>query len=259
MEPQTPLVLREDLDGIVRLTLNHPQRRNALSRAMLTQLREHLLAIEADRSLRVVILKAHGPTFSSGHDLRELAASSPTELRAIFELSAEVMQTFPSLPQPTIAEVHALATAAGCQLAASCDLIVAATTASFSTPGVKIGLFCTTPSVPLSEALPPKKTLEMLLTGQPLSASDAERFGLVNQVVAPQELAEHTLALARSIAVASPTVLATGKRNFYRLLGLGRQAAYQLATPIMAEQAAALAGREGMAAFLEKRPPVWPE
>ncbi len=226
---------------------------------MLTQLREHLLAIEADRAARVVILKANGPTFSAGHDLRELAGSSPAELRAVFELCTEVMQTLPRLPQPTIAQVHALATAAGCQLAASCDLIVAATTASFATPGVKVGLFCTTPSVPLGEALPHKKTLEMLLTGQPLSASEAERFGLVNRVYAAEELEEQALALARSIAAASPAVLAAGKRNFYRLLGLSRQAAYQLATPIMAEQAAAPAGREGMAAFIEKRPPLWPE
>jgi enoyl-CoA hydratase/carnithine racemase len=252
------LIQYEDLDGVVRLTLNQPSRRNALSRALLMELRKQLELVAGSSVVRVVIVAAAGPVFSAGHDLRELRAATPEQTQEIFSLCTEVMQKLTALPQPVIAQVQGLATAAGCQLAASCDLIVAATTASFATPGVKVGLFCTTPSVPLFGVLPEKKLLEMLLTGEPLSAEEAKSLGLVNQVYPPERLAEATLTLARHLAMASSQVLAEGKRSFYRLRHLERTAAYAEATCLMATQALAPPAREGMAAFLEKRPPRWP-
>lgn len=258
MADDNALILSEDLDGVMRLTLNQPARRNALSRALLMELRQQLEKVTASAAVRVVIVAAAGPVFSAGHDLRELLAATPAQAQEIFSLCTEVMQKLAALPQPVIAQVQGLATAAGCQLAASCDLIVAATTASFATPGVKVGLFCTTPSVPLFDVLPPKKLLEMLFTGDPLSAQEAERLGLVNQVHPPERLAEATLALATRLTKASAEVLAQGKRSFYRLRQLERTAAYAEATCLMAQQALAPAAREGMAAFLEKRPPRWP-
>lgn len=258
MTDDQALIQCEDLDGVVRLTLNQPARRNALSRAMLTELRQHLDMVTSTPAVRVVIVAAAGPVFSAGHDLRELLAATPEQAQEIFSLCTEVMQKLTALPQPVIAQVQGLATAAGCQLAASCDLIVAASTASFATPGVKVGLFCTTPSVPLFDALPPKRLLEMLFTGDPMSAQEAQRLGLVNQVCPPEQLAEATLALARRLATASAQVLAEGKRSFYRLRHMERSAAYAEATCLMAAQALAPAAREGMAAFLEKRLPRWP-
>lgn len=253
------LVLRDDVEGVARLTLHQPEKRNALSLAMLQALGTHLERLRAEPSVRVVIIRAAGPVFSSGHDLREIAASSPEQLAEIFALCTEVMEWLPALPQPVIAEVQGLATAAGCQLALSCDLVVAAESASFATPGVKVGLFCTTPAVPLRSALPPKKALEMLLTGQPLAASAALQLDMINRVCPPAELEQVSLALARQIAQASPAVVAAGKRDFYRMLSLSRSEAYALAVPAMARQAAAPACHEGIKAFFEKRPPVWPE
>lgn len=251
------LILSEQMEGIVYLTLNQPDKRNALSLALLQQLHVKLTAIQRDPSVRVVILRANGPVFSAGHDLKELAASDENQLRAMFHLCGEVMELLPALPQPVIAQVHALATAAGCQLVASCDLIIASTAASFATPGVKVGLFCTTPGIPLVRALPEKIALEMLLTGTAISADQAHRWGLVNRVTSPETLAEETLNVARKITAASPRVIAEGKRAFYHQAKLDRAAAYAYAEPLMVAQAQAPDCREGVAAFVQKRPPQW--
>lgn len=252
-----PLVLFEASERIGVLTLNHPEKRNALSRAMLETLRDHLQQIREDMQVKVVILRAMGPVFSSGHDLKEMAAASESEAQAIFAACTSVMEGVRTLPQPVIAEVQGLATAAGCQLAASCDLVMAAETAAFATPGVKIGLFCTTPSVALCRAVPTKKSLEMLLTGQPITAQKAEQMGLVNHVLPGDQLAAATLELARVIASASQATLRLGKKAFYEQLPLERPAAYEYAQRCMVENLAYPDAQEGMRAFLEKRPPVW--
>jgi enoyl-CoA hydratase/carnithine racemase len=251
------LVLYEVLDGVAVLTLNHPEKRNALARDMLASLKERLERIAADAKVRVVILRAAGPVFSSGHDLRELANASTAGHAEVFALCTDVMESIRKLPQPVIAQVHGLATAAGCQLAATCDLVVASEDATFATPGVKIGLFCTTPAVALSRAVPPKKAMEMLLTGTAISAAAAERAGLVNRVVPRERLDEETMTLARQIAASSRNTLAMGKQAFYRQLPLDRPAAYELAQRVMVENAATADAQEGMRAFLEKRPPSW--
>jgi enoyl-CoA hydratase/carnithine racemase len=250
------LVLLEKSEAIVTLTLNQPERRNALSSAMLEAL---LRALREVRSMvaRVVILRANGPVFSSGHDLKELTSAGPAEREHIFALCTEVMQAIRHLPVPVIAQVQGLATAAGCQLAASCDLIVASTQASFATPGVKIGLFCSTPAVPLCRSLPPRKALEMLLTGEAISAAEAERWGLVNRVVQPDQLESETRRWARELAERPPDVIALGKRIYYEQLPLDVTAAYSIAQAAMVENAGYANAKEGMRAFLEKRRAVW--
>jgi enoyl-CoA hydratase/carnithine racemase len=254
-----PLLLVENLDGIRRLTLNHPEKRNALSSALLQALADALGRIQNDRSIRIVILRAAGPVFSAGHDLRELTGTSEAENKELFALCTRVMEGLRLLPQPVIAEVDGLATAAGCQLVASCDLVMASDKASFATPGVKIGLFCTTPGVAVARAVMTKKALEMLFTGSPVTAADAERYGLVNHVVSSAQLAEATLELARQIINASPSILALGKHAFYRQITLDRPEAYCLAEKVMVENLEDPAAREGITAFLEKRPPRWPK
>jgi enoyl-CoA hydratase/carnithine racemase len=251
------LVLYEVVDGVAILTLNHPEKRNALSRSMLASLREQLKRSAADPGVRVVVLRAAGPTFSSGHDLRELVNAPEADRVSLFALCTEVMETIRKLPQPVIAQVHGLATAAGCQLAASCDLVVASDDAAFATPGVKIGLFCTTPGVALSRAVTPKKAMEMLLTGTPITAAAAERAGLVSRVTPRERLDEETMQLARQIAAASAHTVSLGKRAFYQQLPLDRPAAYEVAQRVMVENAAMADAQEGMRAFLEKRPPRW--
>jgi len=253
------LVLRSVADHVATLSLNHPEKRNALSRALLQALRDQLRQIEEDRQVRVVVLRAEGPVFSSGHDLRELVGASEADAASLFGLCSEVMLQVQRLPQPVIAQVHGLATAAGCQLVASCDLVVAAEEASFATPGVKIGLFCTTPGVALVRAVTPKKALEMLLTGTAIGAREAERIGLVNRVVPRDQLAEETMQLARQIRQASAPVIALGKRAFYEQLPLSCSQAYEVATPVMIGNAQAPDAQEGMRAFLEKRAPRWQE
>jgi enoyl-CoA hydratase/carnithine racemase len=251
------LVLSQIEGGVAVLTLNHPEKRNALSRAMLTSLRERLGEIAAEPKARVVILAAAGPVFSAGHDLREMVVANESECASLFALCSEVMESLRKLPQPVIAQVHGLATAAGCQLVASCDLAVASEDATFATPGVKIGLFCTTPAVALVRAVPTKKALEMLFTGNPISAAEAERNGLVNRVVPASRLAEETMKLARHIAGFSSCTLALGKRAFYEQLPLDRPAAYERAQQVMCENAEMHDAQEGMRAFLEKRRPRW--
>jgi len=252
-----PLVLYEVVDRVAILTLNHPDRRNALSRALLEALKTQLQSIAADADVRAVIIRAVGPAFSAGHDLRELVDGREEEYTSLFALCTEVMEAIRGLPKPVIAQVHAIATAAGCQLAATCDLVVASENAIFATPGVRNGLFCTTPGVALSRAVGPKKAMEMLLTGRPISAREAEQAGLVNRVVPGDRLAQETMVLAQQIITASGYTLGIGKRAFYQQLHLDRPGAYEVAEQVMVENTLAPDAQEGMKAFLEKRPPKW--
>jgi enoyl-CoA hydratase/carnithine racemase len=258
-----PLVLRETTDAIAILTLNRPDARNSLSAAMIVALGEAFDAIGRDRAIRAVVLAANGPAFSAGHDLKELAQrrSDPDRGRAFFmqvmTACGEVMQQIVRLPQPVIAAVHATATAAGCQLVASSDLAVASAAARFATPGVNIGLFCSTPMVALSRNVARKHAMEMLLTGDLISAEDAARIGLVNRVVAPGSEREEALALARKIAAKSTHVVEIGKEAFYRQLELDLAGAYAYASNVMVENMLARDAEEGIAAFVEKRPPAW--
>jgi enoyl-CoA hydratase/carnithine racemase len=257
MPVESKLVLYDLVDGIAILTLNHPEKRNALSSAVLATLQAYLERIKGDPGVRVVIVRAKGPVFSSGHDLRELTDGDEEGYSCIFAQCTQVMETIRLLPQPVIAQVQGLATAAGCQLVATCDLAIASETATFATPGVKIGLFCTTPGVALARAVLPKRAMEMLLTGTPITAKEALECGLVNRVVAAKGLEEEVMALARQISAASSTTVAIGKRAFYRQLELDRPAAYQLAQRVMVENLLEQDAQEGIAAFLDKRPPRW--
>ncbi len=251
------LVLCDVIDRVAVLTLNQPARRNVLSRAMLASLKEQFARIASDSMIRAVVIRAAGPAFSAGHDLRELVGATEAEHRELFALCTEVMEAVRKLPQPVIAQVQGMATAAGCQLVATCDLVVASDSAAFATPGVKIGLFCSTPAVAVSRAVPTKKAMEMLLTGEPITAWAAAEIGLVNRVVPPDRLEAETMNLARQIIAASADVLGIGKRTFYEQLPLDRPAAYELTERVMVENAQTPNAREGMAAFLEKRPPQW--
>ncbi len=221
------------------------------------QLIERFEEADADGEARCVILRAKGPVFSAGHDLQELIESTDAERESLFALCTQSMQTIRQLSLPVIAQVQGIATAAGCQLAATCDLIVAAEEASFATPGIKIGLFCSTPAVAISRAIGPKRAMEMLLTADPISANEAERIGLVNRVVPRDHLHEATLALAQHIAAASPYTIGLGKKAFYDQLELDIEQAYALTERIMVENAKAPDALEGMKAFLERREPRW--
>lgn len=254
---ETPLVLYEVAEQVAHLTLNHPERRNALSKAMLQVLRERLAEAGRDANVRVVILHANGPVFSAGHDLRELVGTGRDAYAELFALCTEVMEAIRRLPVPVIAAVHGLATAAGCQLVATCDLVVAAEAAKFATPGVKIGLFCSTPAVALCRAVPAKKAMEMLLTGDAIDAREAERLGLVNRVVPATQLKEAALELAGKIIAASGYTIGVGKQAFHAQLPLDVPEAYAVAQRAMVENALAADAQEGMRAFLEKRTPRW--
>lgn len=251
------MLLVESRAGVVRLTLNRPERRNALSEAMLTELGAALQQIAADRSARVVVLGAAGPVYCSGHDLSEMVGRSEADYQALFARCSRVMQQIRQLPQPVIARVQGLATAAGCQLVATCDLAVAVSEAKFATPGVKIGLFCTTPMVPLVRAAPPKVAMEMLLTGIPISAERALAVGLVNRVVPADQLDGSIRELTEAIVGSSAAILSLGKRAFYDQLALDEPTAYERATRLMTENAVQYDAQEGISAFLQKRPPQW--
>lgn len=252
------LVLRSDSQGVATLTLNRPAARNALSVGLLTGLDETLQAIAGDRTVKVVILAASGPAFCAGHDLKEIRSQPREEaFAALFAQCSTVMKRIVRLPQPVIAQVHATATAAGCQLVASCDLAVAADTARFATPGVNIGLFCSTPMVALSRNLAPKHAMEMLLTGDMISAADALRVGLINRVVPSDDLAAQTMALARQIASKSPLSVAIGKEAFYRQAEMDLDDAYSYASAVMTRNMMADDAAEGIDAFLSKRTPTW--
>lgn len=253
----TQLLEVERAGGVVTLCLNRPAQRNALSRALMQELTSALTALGEDPEVRVVVLAGRGPAFSAGHDLSELVGMELEEYREVFELCGGLMNEIHELPQPVIARVHGMATAAGCQLVAACDLVVAGSEARFATPGVKIGLFCTTPMVEVTRTIGRKRALEMLLTGTPIDAETAAAWGLVNRVVAPDELEAATDELAQRIASASSLTVGIGKRAFYRQIDLGIDAAYELCQDVMSENAAAYDAQEGMSAFLEKRPPRW--
>jgi enoyl-CoA hydratase/carnithine racemase len=252
-----PILLTETKGGIVRLILNRPEKRNALSLALLRELESALGQIADDLTARVIVIESRGPVFCSGHDLGEMVGGAEKDYRELFALCSRVMLQLRRLPQPVIARVQGMATAAGCQLVAACDLAVAADTASFATPGVKIGLFCTTPMVPLVRAIPAKAALEMLLTGQPISAQRACELGLVNRVVPPANLDGAVEELAGAILASSPLTIRLGKAAFYEQLALAESSAYEHATAVMTGNALCADAQEGMQAFLQKRRPTW--
>jgi enoyl-CoA hydratase/carnithine racemase len=243
--------------SIALVTLNRPQRRNALSLALMQELIDCLSAIGRRHDLRAVILAAAGKVFSSGHDLSEMVGRDIGEYRRLFDVCAELMTKLQSIPQPVIAEVQGIATAAGCQLVATCDLAIAAEEAAFATPGVKIGLFCTTPMVALSRAVGRKRSLEMLLTGEPIDAHRAAEWGLVNRVVALGQLRAETRQLADRIATASELVVTLGKQAYYTQIDLDQPKAYAYAKEVMSLNSLAHDAQEGIASFLEKRTPCW--
>jgi enoyl-CoA hydratase/carnithine racemase len=250
-------------DGILRLVLNDSTRRNALSEGMLRNLGAALVEASETSAVRVVVLAASGPAFCAGHDVKELTNGRDSSdggkayFSKIVTLCSKVMQTIVNCPKPVIAEVSGVATAAGCQLVASCDLAVAADTAQFSTPGVHIGLFCSTPMVALSRNVSNKHAMEMLLTGDMTSAQRAAEMGLVNRVVAPAILTTETMELARKIASKSSMTIATGKRAFYAQREMSLSEAYNYATGVMVENMLTVDAVEGMGAFIEKRPAQW--
>lgn len=250
-------LLASSADGVVRLTLNRPDRRNALSEGLLADLESAIERIAADRAARVVVLAGNGPVFCSGHDLGEMTGRTPSEYERLFARCTRVMQRLRELPQPVIARVHGLATAAGCQLVAACDLAIASTEARFATPGVKIGLFCTTPMVPLVRKIPPGIALEMLLTGAPISARRALEVGLVNRVVPVDQLDDALDEFSAAIVSSSPATVRIGKQAFYDQLPLDENEAYSRATRVIARNAQHADAQEGITAFLEKRPPQW--
>jgi enoyl-CoA hydratase/carnithine racemase len=250
--------IRYEIDGVIAtITMNRPERRNALSLAHMEELKGCLEVIGQDEGVAVVILAGAGPAFCAGHDLKELVGQDARTSRHIFEVCARLMETIQSIPQPVIARVQGVATAAGCQLVATCDLAVAAEDARFATPGVKIGLFCSTPMVALSRAVGRKRAMEMLLTGELISASEAVAAGLVNSVVPAAHLETATRALAEKIAAASPLVVGIGKQAFYRQLEMPQHQAYDYAMEVMSFNATFADAQEGICAFLEKRRPEW--
>lgn len=260
-----PLLLSDYRGGVLRLTLNRPAARNALSSALMLNLLDGLDQAAADPAVRVIVIAASGPVFSAGHDLRELTESragrdkGKEAFAALFTQCSRLMQAIVSHPRPVIAEVQGVATAAGCQLVASCDLAVAASTAKFATPGVNIGLFCSTPMVALSRNVPRKAAMEMLLTGETVTAEEAVRIGLINRAVAPESLRAETTALAAKIAAKPYATIRTGKHAFYQQLEMTLEDAYAYAAQVMTENMLHAESREGIGAFLEKRDPKWPE
>ena len=252
-------VLVEKEPPLAWLTLNRPEVRNALSLEMLNSISGALDQISADDSVSILILRANGPVFSSGHDIREMTGKheNVNELREIFAACNRMMLKIHELPQPVIAQVNGVATAAGCQLVAACDLAVAETGARFATPGVKIGLFCSTPMVPLVRTVGRRRAMEMLLSGRFVSAEEALQFGLVNRITAPEKLYSETRDWALELAQASPFVLALGKKAFYTQVDLDEKSAYEYAKGIITMNCMAEDAFEGMSAFLEKRKPEW--
>lgn len=252
------ILLREDKDGICTLTLNRPEKRNAMSTELIAELQNAFDTIADDKSVKVIILAGNGPIFSSGHDLREIRGDSSYEtIHALFQQCSNLMISMKKQPQPIIARVHGIAMAAGCQLMASCDLAVSVDTAKFAVPGVTNGLFCSTPAVALSRAASPKHTMEMLLMGDLFSAKDALRFGLINKVVKPEELDAAVMEYAVSIASRSTLTMSMGKPAFYAQLDMELTEAYAYTTEVMAENMQEYDAQEGIDAFLEKRDPEW--
>ena len=261
--PPSPILLRETIGSIAVLTLNRPTARNSLSEDLIAELHGALKDIHDDKKVRALVIAANGPAFSAGHDMKELTArrSDADRGRAYFaqimNACSAMMQAVVHLPKPVVAAVQGVATAAGCQLVASCDLAVASEAASFATPGVDIGLFCSTPMVALSRNVPRKLAMEMLLTGEMVDAARAAEIGLVNRVVAPGEERAAALALARQVASKSSYVQKIGKQAFYRQLELPLAEAYAYASEVMTENMMARDAEEGICAFIEKRSPTW--
>jgi enoyl-CoA hydratase/carnithine racemase len=252
------LVLRHDRDGLATLTLNRPGARNALSVGMMSALQAAFDTIAADKNVRVVILAGAGPAFCAGHDLKELRANPGRQAyEAVFGQCAKLMTSIVMLPKPVIARVHGVATAAGCQLVASCDLAIAADDAHFATPGVNIGLFCSTPMVALSRAIGRKQAMEMLLTGSLIDAETARSWGLINRTVTATALEDATATLAAEIAAKSPLTVAIGKKAFHAQAELGLEQAYAYCAEVMTTNMLAHDAEEGIDAFLQKRKPVW--
>jgi enoyl-CoA hydratase/carnithine racemase len=251
-----PLIV-ETKSQVGYVTLNRPDKRNALSAELLHEMEAALARIATDTGIRVIVVGSRGPAFCSGHDLGEMVGCSAESYGDLFSLCSRVMTAFRRLPQPVIARVQGVATAAGCQLVAACDLAVAAEGATFATPGVKIGLFCTTPMVPLVRAVPPKAALEMLLTGKPISARRALELGLINRVAAPDQLDAAVQEFVDAILASSPVTLRLGKAAFYDQLALDEATAYERAIQVMTENAVKADAQEGIQAFLQKRRPHW--
>ncbi len=250
-------VLLEAAGGVANLTLNRPEKRNALSLDVMLELIAALEAIGSDRSIRVVVLRGVGPAFSAGHDLREMLDRSVVAYRETFDTCVRLMEKVQSIPQPVIAEIAGIATAAGAQLVATCDLAIASLEAKFATPGVKIGLFCTTPMVALTRAIGRKRAMEMLLTGEFIDAQTAVDWGLVNRAVPAVELSATVDALAKKICEASSFVVGLGKAAFYAQIDLDQQKAYAYAKEVMSMNALDADAQEGMGAFIERRTPTW--
>ncbi|KAM6215358.1 enoyl-CoA hydratase domain-containing protein 3, mitochondrial [Rhynchocyon petersi] len=245
-------------DGIRNIVLSNPRKRNALSLAMLRSLQSDILHEAESQDLKVIVISAKGPVFSSGHDLKELTDEQGHNHHAeVFQTCSEVMMQIQNHPVPVIAMVNGLATAAGCQLVASCDIAVASDTSSFATPGVNIGLFCSTPGVALGRTVPRKVALEMLFTGEPISAQEALSHGLLSKVVPEEQLEEETMRIAKKIASMSRPVLSLGKATFYKQLSQDLRTAYYLTSQTMVNNLALQDGKEGIKAFIQKRKPVW--
>src|SRR5579863_8250065 len=261
--PQSPILLRELLGSVAVLTLNRPDARNSLSEGLIAQLDAALREIQDDAAVRAVVIADNGPAFSAGHDLKELTARrvDADRGRAYFEkimtACSAMMQAIVHLPKPVVAAVQGVATAAGCQLVASCDLAVASAAATFATPGVDIGLFCSTPMVALSRNVPRKQAMEMLLTGEPVSATTARDIGLVNRVVAAGGERDAAIALAQKVALKSAYTVKLGKAAFYRQAEMNLADAYRYAAEVMTENMMAGDAEEGIGAFIEKREPKW--
>jgi enoyl-CoA hydratase/carnithine racemase len=261
--PNEPILLRETLGSIAVLTLNRPTARNSLSERLIAELHASLDEIRDDAQVRAVVIAANGPAFSAGHDMKELTArrSDADRGRAYFaqimNACSAMMQAIVHLPKPVVAAVQGIATAAGCQLVASCDLAVASEAAAFATPGVDIGLFCSTPMVALSRNVPRKQAMEMLLTGDPVSAATAQGIGLVNRVVAAGSERDAAIALAARVALKSAYTVKLGKAAFYRQAEMSLADAYRYAAEVMTENMMARDAEEGIGAFIEKREPKW--
>jgi enoyl-CoA hydratase/carnithine racemase len=254
----SPQLLREDSSGVTTLTLNRPKQYNALSENLIAELQSELDSIGNDKSVRVVIIAGSGPAFCAGHDLKEMRANyERAKTEALFARCSRMMLTLTQLPQPVIAKVQGIATAAGCQLVAQCDLAVAADSARFATSGINVGLFCSTPAVPLSRSVVRKQAMEMLLTGEFIDASTALSWGLVNRVVPADQLNQATMRLAGVLKSKPREALAMGKKLFYAQAGAEIAQAYAMATTVMADNFMHEEAAEGVDAFMQKRPPNW--
>ena len=252
------LILRNDLGGVATLTLNRPDQRNALSVDLMSAIEAELATIATDETVRAVVIAANGPAFCAGHDMKEMRANPDEKYYLdLFEQCSRMMLAINRLPQPVIARIHALATAAGCQLVATCDLAVAGHSAWFATPGVHIGLFCSTPMVALSRNVGRKQAMEMLLTGDRVEAEQAERWGLINKVVDDDKLDQEIAGITAKLTSKSPLTLAIGKEAFYAQIDMDVEAAYAYASEAMTRNMLARDAEEGIDAFLEKRQPTW--